>query len=108
MAKQTPQFNTNAQQLLVILSLVSLFISSIGPMMAAAPAGPGLNLGPVFMSLIAIPLGVAIGAMGLALTIKTDRSKKQPQVSKVAGWLIFFYLIVILMPIALLYVTASA
>ena len=108
MAKQTAKFNTSAQQLLIVFGLVSLVINAVGPMMAAAPEGPGLNLGPVFMSLIAIPLGVAIGAMGLALTIKTDRAKKQTRVSKVSGRLIFFYLIVILMPIALLYVTASA
>jgi|GEM_PF-4111726 len=73
MTKNKPTFNTNAQQLLVIFSFVSLIVSVMGPI-SAGTDGTGLGLGPILLSLVAIPFAVGIGAMGIALTIKTDRS----------------------------------
>lgn len=112
MTKNKPTFNTNAQQLLVIFSFVSLIVSVMGPI-SAGTDGTGLGLGPILLSLVTIPFAVGIGAMGIALTIKTDRSirtktKKPMPISKTAGLLLFFYIIVILMPFVLLLVTASA
>lgn len=110
MAKQESAFNNDTQRIVVIFSFIALFISYMSSISASQPT-TGFNLGPTLMSLLTVPICVGMGAIGLALTIKADRdkrakSKKPTRVSLSTKLLIFFYLLVIVLPFTFLYIIA--
>lgn len=107
MAKYESAFNNDTQRILIIFSVIALCISYMSSLSASQPSTT-INLGPLLMSLISIPLCVGVGAIGLALTIKADqdkraKAKKPTRISNSTKALILFYILVILMPFVFLY-----